>query len=415
MPQGTFDQAILPAATSLEALNSFIQSQNPLLLLLGDDAQLCKNYTAKISHYFRRNYKIINLQAHPKWQPLRFIRLIAKLTNTKLQSTAGRLEDQLQMILQTLTARHKRYVIVIHNAEQLNYAVLAAISHLASLQENTAVQVNILLVGNSELPTRLSSVRTREIPCIQLNQLEQLPAATTTQNFADFLQAVKNWLWKIDHDNNSSTTQPSGLGKFTLVWQRHAVKMLSGAGLVVAGLCMLWLRQHPLWQSQHKIYFAKTNHSILLQQRQQAKLSQPQVIPTAKSSHILITMDESSAPAKSTLKKPPAKYALQLMASHRQQVIEKHIHQFHLENTARNLAIKSKTQAWHVLLLGHYSNIKAAKKALQHLPNRHTPPPETPQPPQLTPPPNFYQGPKPYLPQTTESPHIHDLPCHYPY
>jgi len=196
----------------LDSLNQFIKSDRPLLLVLGDNEQNTR-LLAEFQQTLPTHYKIINKVGSPQTQIGDFIRDLCQSLSLELNPAAANTQEQLEELVHQVQNQDQPSVFMINNADQLNLSGLAAISHIARMQEKAAIMLHIVLCGSADLKDKFKNLAP-QLPPI-LVQLAEKNTAT------------------------DKPTNPYRRGSES-IWQKHGVKITSSVCLIVLAVGFWW-------------------------------------------------------------------------------------------------------------------------------------------------------------------------------
>jgi hypothetical protein len=155
-------------------LQPFLNGQSPLLLLI---------HQKKLN--FKSNQTVKHINGHQIQNTTDLILLISQHTQIPCPSTDLPLSNQLENILSTGQQKNHTIFLIIDKAESLPLSVLAAISHLAFLQEGKS-HLSILLTGSPTLIQQAARIQHQKIPTLIYQG--QLHCRHTNNALASFIQ-----------------------------------------------------------------------------------------------------------------------------------------------------------------------------------------------------------------------------------
>lgn len=173
-------------AAQLDAVNTFLRSQNPMMLIVGEAGSGKTTLLNELVSKSRAAFHVIRLRGSKKLTPTQLTQALCTHWAITIQDTHARLESQLHEVLLALAEHDQNCLLIVDDAHNLSYALLAALAHLAIQQENMKVHLHILLSGRPTLSHKVSSLQTRTIPEIIIGAL----------SLEDAMCRMKQWLQK---------------------------------------------------------------------------------------------------------------------------------------------------------------------------------------------------------------------------
>jgi len=399
------DAAHQLCAKRLQQLNSvkrFLQSQNPLMLIVGEKDNARSNLLADIVLQLRVSRHIIRLQGHQDLHPSQLAKVLSKHWAIHNTDNSQRIENQLDQILRGLAEHDQTCILVVDDAHLLSLSGMAALSHLATQQDGNPVHLHLLLSGRPILSEKMNSLQTKEIPQITIGALSReeafrkikslvdkagmtLPHTAanviltkiyqrsggmqeTLEHMVGKLIAQRSAIDSIPEENASSPTAAKVITPERNFWKKHLVKTLALLGLIVTGV-ILWQMQHqpkkPLTWPKDTIQYTQKHLNATFANatpKRQHKNS-----ATRKQKIRVLANTAISPPPVIATNKPP-EYTLQLMSSTNKKALKDFIKTNHLRYVTEAVKTQYKGSARYVLTYGHFKSPDSAKKALKHLP-----------------------------------------------
>lgn len=292
--------------TTLSPHQFLMQHEKALLLITGTTEVPLD----KIGERF-----VLMTKAHPHFQSTSLIQWLSEQLALPFTEEMVSQKTLLNTFIEQITARKRKFLLIIENAQELPFSTLAALSHLAMQQEEKRnIVMPIFLMGKSSLIEKIQSLYGKEIYRVE-------PVET---------DSIKTIL--------DATNEP--------FFKRHAVKMISIATLFVMAFGLHFFKNHPLHKMPRSLTATKplpfSNNVIAL------------------GPDVLLRETRSDT-------KPPL-YTLQLTASLNYKNAARYIALHHLNTTAEIHLKKVKGANWFVVNYGRYPSPKAASQAKEKLP-----------------------------------------------
>ncbi len=309
----------------IEALQRFLQSENPLMLIIGEQGSGKTDLLSNIVSRTQISRHVIRFQGNADTHPEDLTKLLTKHWAANITDDDAPLESRLYDILLSLTEHGAHCVLVVDDAHLLSFSTLAALSYLAISQDHMKVHLHLLLSGRPELPDKIQRLQTKTVEQITLvavpheKPLIDNGHKTVVQKL---LFIIKQLISENLNDNpeiKTANTQAS-----EALWQKNSVKSVFVLALLSMGAFFWWLTTFP----------SKT----------------PKIIADNQTKG----------------------FTLQLMSSPNQQALIAYIHQYHLEKQAHVNHAQNKHSDRYVLTYGHYPSTSAAKLAIERLTKRIT-------------------------------------------
>lgn len=350
-------------------LQTFVRSQKPLLLVIGERHSGKSKTLNDIVSQLKVSRHIIRMQGTPNIHPNQLATLLSKHWAAKISDEHARLENQLHEIVLGLSKHSQDCILLIDDAHLLSFSVLAAISHLANMQEHMKVHLHIVLSGHNPLINRMQSLQTRKIPVIQLGEASEpmeTPTPAPKEKPADKpLSAL------------SKKIKPAFSGK-------RKVKVFSFSALIVLSYFMMWFFNQPETNPTGEPLFShasKTHPAIpqpsntqtprhIAMTQELPQLTAPTDAHTLAQNTPALAQPQTSTPSIAVTSVTPAPvktgFTLQLMASHNRKVLEAFSYQHHLAQ-ARIQKTHDRGQEWYVLTTGHFASKQEAGVAIHSM------------------------------------------------
>jgi len=254
-------------ARRLQQLNSikrFLQSHNPLMLIVGEKDSARNNLLTDIVLQMRVSRHIIRLQSHHSIHPSQLVKVLSKHWAINNIDKNQRIENQLDQMLGGLAEHNQSCILVVDDAHLLSLSVLAGLSHLATQQDGNKVHLHLLLSGRPILSEKMNSLQTKDIPQLTISALSReeafrkikslvdkagmaLPRAAanailtkiyqrsggmheTLEHMVGKLVAQRTALDSADEEKPSSSVSAKVITPERNFWKDHRVKMLSLLG-----------------------------------------------------------------------------------------------------------------------------------------------------------------------------------------
>ncbi len=153
----------------LKPLMGFLQAQSPLLLILNSSKNQLSKLNQRLTTSKRTTLELLHLNSLTLNSTRSLLEAITQHVNIPPTNHELRFEDQLTAIIKHCTINKIKFFFSISNADHLPLAVLAAISHLALLQEQSSINISIVLLGSDLLENNISCVHTYKLPQVNIN------------------------------------------------------------------------------------------------------------------------------------------------------------------------------------------------------------------------------------------------------
>lgn len=254
----------------LNAIKDFLQSQKPLMLIVGEKNSGKTNLLTDIILQVRASRHIIRVQGHPNLHPSQLTKVLSKHWTVENIDKDQRIETQLDQMLDGLTEHHQACILIIDDAHLLSLSVLAALTHLATQQDGKPTPLHLLLSGHAALSEKMNSLQTRDIPQLIVGALSRkdafqkikllfddagisLPPADTDAILANIYQrsagmheTLEHTVEKmIAHQKAMDSSAKAITSKYN-IWKNHRVKMLSLLGLSITFFVLFQMQGHSL-------------------------------------------------------------------------------------------------------------------------------------------------------------------------
>ena len=342
----------------LDTITRYLRSADPLLLVLGEKGSGKTHLLTQTVTQTRVSRHLIRLQGSASIQPIQLAKVLSKHWAAKIHDKHARLESQLHEIILGLAKHEQECVLLIDDAHLLPFSVLAAISHLAMMQDNMRVHLHIILSGRPSLQRKIQNLQAREIPLINLSAPTSETTITPINDNAGE-QTDADWAEKIAPRFADTLTN-------TIAYNR--VKIMSAAALLATLAFMWWFFQTP--HSLHSTpVIAKHVPAPTMAQLPTPQQTQPIHRRIAKQrDRVLIAAATNGRPS-SVIKAMQAEgYMLQLMSGKDKKAINHFIRNHHLNHQAHTISTELHHQSWYLLAYGHFAKYDQAQRALKKLP-----------------------------------------------
>lgn len=235
---------------NLNIIHDFLRADKPLMLVLGDKGsgktQLLNNTVQAI----QISKHVIRLQGSEQIQPQQLIQVLSKHWAIRINHDEKKLKTQLEYILNALKKHDQHCLLVVDDAHKLPFSVMAALLHLAILQENKNIHLHLLLSGHNALGDKMQNLQISPIPCIYLNATAPAVTRSTTPKIKHIKQQQR--------ENKTPTWQQS-------FWQKHGIKTFSIFAMISFLAFIRWfdmrLPRHPLFSTKHISIHHKKHHT----------------------------------------------------------------------------------------------------------------------------------------------------------
>jgi len=272
-----------------DSLKRFIKSDRPMMLIIGQHGsgktQLVKHFSDKLSP----EYRTLHINGNESCPPHQLVTLICQQWDVNEDPDLTSHRNQLDTLLNQIHQQHVPNVLIVSNAQNLNIATLAAISHLANAQEKPPVSLHIILSGEVNLEDKIQSLMTQAPPSLLLQPLSRketfqyikyrLNKLNKSQPISppnDIIEKIyehsggfpslinhltQRWLCDEKSIKNKrdikGTTPPNeplqqtDTNKRKIFWQKHVVKITSTTCLIILAVGF-WTYQHKAPYHHHR-------------------------------------------------------------------------------------------------------------------------------------------------------------------
>lgn len=168
------DTAYQPVDKRLQQLNvikRFLQSNQPVMLIVGEKDSGKSNLLGDIILQLRQSRSTIRIQGTPNLHPAQLVSVLMKHWELPTKDANARIELQLDHLLTCLVEKKQNCLLVIDDGHLLSLSVLAALSHWVTQQDGKPVQLHILLTGRPILMERMSNLQLNDIPHLTIGGL----------------------------------------------------------------------------------------------------------------------------------------------------------------------------------------------------------------------------------------------------
>ncbi len=256
----------------LTTLMRFLRSNNPLLLVIGEKGSGKTRLLSSMVAKMRIARHIIRLKGNDNINAADLIKLFTKnwthlkTTPNPTDTKEGRLEIQLGEILQSIVEHEHPCVFVVDDAHLLPISVLAAIIHLAILQEQHKVFLHLILSGKPGLEEKIHCLWPHPLETLTLGKLSREEVYNSVkdrlaeQEFEappSLLERIANQVYEQSNGlpENINQLLVSLIGepapvkkkkpKLSLPRNKLTVRVLASTSLLLFGVFMWWFYQKP--------------------------------------------------------------------------------------------------------------------------------------------------------------------------
>ena len=135
----------------LESLRRFLQSNTPLLLVIGEGSSSKSQLLSQLVADVQVDQRVIRLQGERHLQPAQLTTLLSRHWGLNIDLSNASYRHQLDAVITDLTHKQQSCVLIVDDAHRLPISTLAALSHLTIKQDNGTVYLHVLLLGKPEL------------------------------------------------------------------------------------------------------------------------------------------------------------------------------------------------------------------------------------------------------------------------
>ncbi len=397
--QDLTNQAYAKRLQQLNFVKRFLESQNPLMLIVGEKGSGKTNLLSDIVLQMRVSRHIIRLQGQQGLHPSQLAKVLSKHWAVKNTDKDLRIESQITQMLDGLAEHKQSCVLVIDDAHLLSLSMLAALSHIATQQDGKPVCLHLLLSGRPILAEKMSNLQTKEIPQITVGALPREEAFRKIKALLDkagmalphdaanailtkifqrsggMPETLENMVTKLIAQRTAIDTPPEKKHTATVktktvtahnFWKQHHVKTISLLGLIATGILLYYIQHHPkklITWPKDTIQFTQSDLSPI------KKVSRPPpIVTTPPKAHIVVEKRPHPTTAIASPKKNTGIYTLQLMSGENKGALASYIKKHRLDGQAQAMKTQLNGHDWYVLVYGHYTSPRKAKEALAHLP-----------------------------------------------
>ena len=345
----------------LQSLQNFIISTDSLLFISGE---VGSGKTVLIEQFIlqvRISTQILRIHGHAKFKPNHLLKLLNKhWADTEIRKTA-RLEQQLTTLLNALNQHDQSRVLLVDDAHLLPFSVLAALSHLASIQQQR-VHLHVILIGRRGLLRKMQSLVSREIPSIELRVGE-----ITQEDVLHIDDANNERIDVLPAAAMKTSEIVVGTGP---VWKQHSIRLLASFMLVSLAMLFTWHKHHQdVYQTLiHSAKKSKTTpiHSLY---QSSSEFALNDLLNSTNNQTLPLEITHTNTPTLATYIHSPSKsFTLQIMANRNPAVLQHFIKNHQLKN-ARTIFTVDNGKPWYILTYGTFTTSKQASIALRQLPS----------------------------------------------
>lgn len=156
----------------LDALQRFIRSEHPLMLVIGPQGSGKRPLLEAFSQEISDEVRLLSLESHAELTPQDLIDFICEQWQLEHDSAGSSQRQQLDYLLRQVRDRQQS-IILCNNAQKLSISTLAALMHLASQQEDPPVNIHLILAGEAELEDKISSLTVQTPPRLLMQPLSK--------------------------------------------------------------------------------------------------------------------------------------------------------------------------------------------------------------------------------------------------
>lgn len=327
----------------LNSFFSFLKYDLPLILFVSTQKKQPCSLLDKTKEFFKESHVIVHVEASDTLKPKGLLHKLHVAASIPPPNPRLRFEDQIKYFVDHTGG--KKLLLAVSGANQLTYSVLAALSHLALLQEKTMPSIQTLLLGTEALITKMQSIQARPLHALQIEKnnraamqrlddlIQQNQSTFRTKASALLLTAMSppDPIHAGSHSKHTTFL-------FRQIWNQHQVRILSASGLLVLSLSMLhFSHEKPYRPPIGLLAYNRQSSAIPIQ-----KLATSQAPPRPIQTH----------------------YSIQLASTKSKEAAMQFIKKQHLESVAH---LHHKANYYQITIDG-FTGFSAAKSALAALP-----------------------------------------------
>ncbi len=171
------------------ALKQFLQSVNPLLLILGTIGSRKTDLLSKAIDYSDPNHMVLRLKGRSNLPPSILMTVFSKHWALKtVGDEAIGINEKLNCIIKCLEEQQQHCLLLVEQAHLLPMTILNALCHLNHIQENKSIAIRIILVGYPELASKISALTSKNAGELNVIYLNKMPTQSIPQKREPFWQ-----------------------------------------------------------------------------------------------------------------------------------------------------------------------------------------------------------------------------------
>ena len=213
----------IPYSHKLNTLQQFLHSDSSLILISGSQGSGKTRLLNQVSNFFQFKSHVIHVHGRTIKTPLQLLNLIANRCNINITLKLEPLHDATKEIIRQLRHDNQLYLLIIDDAHLLEFSVLAMISHLALLQDEQKVNLQLFLSGRNTLSKKMKNLMTRAVPEIKL----------TDKLSGNLTHTIKSQPIIPPKSNNSDDISANGAYVIRRYQYPHALRTIACIGIAL--------------------------------------------------------------------------------------------------------------------------------------------------------------------------------------